>query len=214
MSSYCLSYDFYVMTWMLFTIKLSNIFLSFPLFSLISLLNSQISLHCPPILSNVLPDFSYWSPGFLLSSHVSSLISCYPPWSLCSSHVSSLLILMMIVIKSDLLCFFPYDFMSLMLSSLVSHCFSLSSHWFPPWSPCSSHVSSIMILMMIVIKSAWWCPPLLSSACWWCFLPVLSLWSDYRGWLLIIFILNILLISCCDDIYFSHFSLLYIQNMF
>lgn len=107
-----------VMTWMLLTIKLSNVFkwLSNVLpdhlladdvlycFSLISLLNSQISLmishyllcyppiysHCPPILFMlsslislflidlpVLPMLS--SLMILISSHVSHYLPCYPP---------------------------------------------------------------------------------------------------------------------------------------
>ena len=163
-----------------------------PISSHVVLLSSLISLflslifHYSPCWSSIIPLFS---SGF-------SLIPCYPP---CFFHcppidflLDLMLILMMIVIKSVLPVFSYYPMLSSyppQVSSLISLFFSC----YLPWSLCSSHVSSLLILIMIVIKSIWWCPPLLSSARWWCFLSVLSLWSDYHGWLLIIFISNILL---------------------
>ena len=120
---------------------------------------------CCPMLS------SYHPPGFLLDLMFFSCFSCYPPWFL--------MLIMLSLLSSLISHVIP---LSILISLLSSHC-----------PPCSFYVSSLLILMMIVIKSIWWCPPLLSSARWWCFMSVLSLWSDYRGWLLIIFISNILL---------------------
>ena len=120
-----------------------------------------LNSHCPPMPLIVLKVLSH----FFLTVLTVSL--CFPP-------DSSMLILVS--------CLIP-DF-----SIVIPQVSSLSS---PRFLPFSSHVSSLLILMMIVIKSIWWCPPLLSSARWWCFMSVLSLRSDYRGWLLIIFILNI-----------------------
>lgn len=142
----------------------SNVFHVLPTvlhdFSLISLLNSQISLmssacwwcsHYPPCYppgSSLISLFSLLIPRFLpMFLRLSSLIlwfphypPCYPYWS----YVSFIMILMMIVIKSDF--------------SIVSHC---SPYWFPrfpPWShvffhvshcppmcpPCSFHFSSLI----------------------------------------------------------------------
>ena len=215
---------------------------------------SHISLK---YLSNVYYDFSlsfmFFPLSFLMIScfliiicllMMSSLIPCYPP---CFFHclpivlldlygllmLSAIMILMMIVIKSDLPCFPlssacshqlrwclcpPIDFLlDPMLSSLLImsiSCFFMFSHIipcyppilprFPPWSLCSSPVIFLDLYVLLMFPSlwSWWWSrlnlsddvlPLLSSARWWCFLPVLSLWSDYRGWLLIIFISNILL---------------------
>ena len=138
------------MTWMLLTIKLSNVSHDFSLSPRLSLI--------------IFP--SYFPLSFLISLFLSDhlLVDDDPPG----------LSLFLTVLSR----FSSYH---LQISSLIL-CFSLFSY-----------VSSLLILMMIVIKSIWWCPPLLSSARWWCFMSVLSLWSDYRGWLLIIFILNILL---------------------
>lgn len=142
------------------------------------------------------PSYSHFPPRFLRSSACWwCFLTVLPYFILCFSlisHISHVIPQISSLIScflSDLPVFIP-DF------SIVFSLFPmLSSLWsrFPLWSSCLSHVSSLLSLMMIVIKSIWWCPPLLSSACWWCFLSVLSLRSDYRGWLLIIFISNILL---------------------
>lgn len=202
------------MTWMLLTIKLSNILhcppwflidFSIKLSNISNISNISNVSQCPPWFLHCPPCWSWFPPW----SHVFLIIIClltstslmfmsshwFPSWSPCFSHV--ILLDLMFLMFSSLLILMMIEMI------FISHCLPpLSSHVIP-MSSLISYVlpvlfmflmfSALLILMMIVIKSIWWCPPLLSSARWWCFLPVLSLWSDYRGWLLIIFILNILL---------------------
>ena len=106
-----------------------------------------------------------------------------------------MILMMMIVIKSDfsylslstnvvlLDLMFPVD---PPVSHVISHCLPCFSIVLPMFPPCWSWWWSWLNLVDDVL-------PLLSSARWWCFMSVSSLRSDYRGWLLIIFILNILL---------------------
>lgn len=156
-----------------FSIKLSNISHCFliviPL--LIPMMSSMISL---------------WFP----------LISRFPPcWSWWWSRLFLFLIVLPIILHVDpgflrgiLLDFTDFS-LSSSLSSLISHVIlpvssliSLFFLCFPPWSWWWSWLNLSDDVL-----------PLLLSARWWCFLSVLSLRSDYRGWLLIIFILTILL---------------------
>ena len=161
-----------------------------------------VSSYHPPMFSSLIPCFSYVDSVFLLWSlcFLSSFIhcppmsvwfpscrSCFPLWSHCSFLIS----------------YVDYD---PTLSSLMIPGWSCFPHYphCPPWSPMSSMflslsshvnlVSSLLILMMIAIKFV--LPGHLLTddvlPCFY-FMPVSFLCGDYRGWLLIIFILNILL---------------------
>ena len=162
-----------VMAWMLLTIKLSNISHDFSIISredklilYVSLLNSQISQMFLIILK--CPPY-YLQFLTIIPDHL--LCWWCPPWSpWCPPDLPCFLL--MIPISSLISCFRS-------CSHVISHC--------PPcYLPCWSWWWSWLNLSDDVLP----CYHLLANDV---FMPVSFLCGDYRGWLLIIFILNILL---------------------
>lgn len=154
---------------------------------------------CPPCWSRCPPCFLMLimlSPGF-------------PPWSHVFFHVS--------YFSSCL----PTGFL---LDLPVLFMFPPRFHVFPCYPPCFFPWSSIVLLDLSVLLmfppcwSWWWSWLNLSDDV----LPCYHLLADDVFCLFCLFDLIIVVdcwlflsqISCYDDLYFSHFSLLYIQNMF
>ena len=150
-----------------------------------------IILHVdPPVILHVLSIVSHW---LLIILHV-ILFSFprFPPWSPCSSMFSSLLL-------------------------IVFSCFSHILPTFAPWSHCPPCYPPYDF-MFLPCWSWWWSWLNLHDDV----LPCYHLLADDVLCLFYLFDLIIVVdcwlflsqISCYDDLYFSHFSLLYIENMF
>ena len=144
----------------------------------IILLMSLIKAYKPP---TVLQLSSNCPPGFfIIIQWFPPCRSCYPPWFLMLILFSPRSMLVSHCLPCFLLRF-------LMFPSLILSDFLPGRSW---WFRFSS-----LSFMFPPCWSWWWSRLNLSDdvlLCF-CFMPVSFLWGDYRGWLLIIFILNILL---------------------